>query len=143
MPLELQQIAISDPSNKTCPGSSCGVPPGVAGDLRLWLPYAISNHASVIEMYYRDLALAFDVNYCTMQDGTNTRCIAGYTTQANSNITTTQQWQWFSAGDGGNLAHGVGQGSNCPSCPGPSCPGGIGHGDCTYADAINAAHGLH
>ncbi len=138
MPLELQQIAISDPSNKTCPGTTCGVPPRVAGDLRLWLPYAISNHASVIEMYYRDLALAFDVKYCTAQSGG--ACTTGYTTQSNSNITTTQQWQWFSAGDGtANLPIGVGQGSNCPSPP----IGSIGAGDCSYADKINAAHGLH
>ena len=135
MPLELQQIAISDPTNVTC-ATGCGIPPGVAGDLRLWLPYAVSNYVTVVEMYYRDLGLAFDVNYCTMVMGG--ACTAGYSPQSNSNITTTQEWQWFSAGNGGTLTVGVGQGSNCPSPP-----GGIGAGDCSYASAINAAHGLH
>jgi hypothetical protein len=135
MPLELQQIAISDPTNVTC-ATGCGVPPGVAGDLRQWLPYAVSNYVTVVEMYYRDLGLAFDVGYCTMVTGG--ACTKGYTPQSNSNITTTQEWQWFSAGNGGTLTVGVGQGSNCPLPP-----GGIGAGDCSYASAINAAHGPH
>jgi hypothetical protein len=132
-PLELQQIAISDPTNQSC-ASGCGVPPGVSGDLRSWLPYAVNNYATTVEMYYRDLGLAFDVNYCTMQSAG--ACTVGYTTQSNSNITTTQEWIWFSAGNGTDLLVGVGQGSNCT----PNA-GGIGQGNCAYANAINAAHG--
>ena len=69
------------------------------------------------------------------------RRLSSKITQSNSNITTTQEWQWFSAGNagsGGTLTHGVGQGSNCS----PN-PGGIGAGDCSYAIAINQANGPH
>jgi hypothetical protein len=64
MPLELQQIAISDPDVNPCTATYCGTPPKVSGDLRGWLPFAIENNATVIEMYYQDLGLAFDQNYC-------------------------------------------------------------------------------
>ncbi len=65
MPRELQQLSLSDEENSmSCPG--CGVPPnGNSGDLLVWLPFAVENHMTVLELYTLDAALAFDPNYCT------------------------------------------------------------------------------
>jgi hypothetical protein len=135
MPLELQEISISDPTNTTCPGSTCGFPPnGVSGDLRLWLPFAVTYDATVFEIYYADLGLAFDPNYCTSGSG---NVCTGYYAQF---INTTQEWIFYSAGNGGTLVHGVGQGSHC-NPPVTTMSGGAG--DCSYASAINSAHGFH
>lgn len=134
-PLELQPISLSDPSNQTCAGNTCGTPPKFSGDLRVWLPFAVNNHATVFEIYYADLGLAFDPKYCThMQVGPPAYCDAGYYPQFLSQI---QEWQWFSAGNSGSLSQGVGQGSTC------SAYSTIGNGDCSYATYIIAAHGPH
>jgi hypothetical protein len=131
MPLELQEISISDPTNQTCPGSTCGFPPnGVSGDMRIWLPFAVGKNATVFEIYYADLGLAFDPNYCT-SSGT---C---YYPQY---VTTNNEWIYYSAGNGGSLATGVGQGSSC-NPPVVTTSGGAG--DCSYAAALIAAHGYH
>lgn len=131
MPLELQEISISDPTNTSCPGSTCGFPPGgVSGDLRIWLPFAVNHKATVFEVYYADLGLAFDPNYCT--SGTGGIC-TGYYAQF---ITTAQEWVFFSAGNGTTLMQGVGLSSACGV---PSA----GSGDCSYAAAIESAHGFH
>ena len=129
-PLELQQISISDPTNTMCSGGSCGLPPlKNAGDLRLWLPFAVMNNATVLELYYQDLGLAYDPKYCTAQ--VSLACTAGYFPLF---ITPTQEWTFFS-GSG----TGVGQGTSCTQFSGAT----IGTGDCSYAAAIDAAHGPH
>jgi hypothetical protein len=127
MPLELQQISISDETVGTCTTMICGVPPKVSGDLRAWLPYAVNNHATVIEMYYHDLGLAFDPNFCTSINS-SCQCV-GYTTQT-STQTEVQNATWF---------NDVGQPASCTSsCGTMSC--GAGHGG--YATAIQNAHGV-
>ncbi len=52
VPLELQTIALSDPTNN---------PP--VGSLVNLLPFAVSHHATVFEIYTDDWLLAFDPNY--------------------------------------------------------------------------------
>jgi len=118
MPLELQQLSISNPDVSTCNATQCGPPPTkVSGDLRLWLPFAVNNDATVIEMYYQDLGLAFDSTYCSP---TVSNCsLGGYTcyVPANNNISATTECGWFNE---------VGQ-----------------NGDKSYATTINAEHGPH
>ena len=119
MPLELQQLSISDPTNSSCTGGTCGPPPnGVSGDLRLWLPFAVSNDATVFEIYYQDLGLAFDSSYCT----SSTMCYFPA-----SGVTTSTEWTWY---------NDVGRGNS--SCP----PGTTDTTDC-YSAVIDAAHRPH
>jgi len=134
-PLELQQASLSDPLDTTCtppqsPGPlGCGASSTGAdsGDLRIWLPFAIANHADVIELYYFDAALAFDPEYCTAFTGVyGSACMTGYTIIPGTFLTASQQGQFFNT---------VGQGMGCGT--------GIGLGDCSYANAINMAHGFH
>jgi hypothetical protein len=133
-PLELQQISLSDPDDGNCgsqsPEGSCGIPPRDSGDLRKWLPFAVNNHLTVLELYYLDAALAFDQSYCgTIIAG---RCTNGYTIVGNTFLTSLLQ---------GTFMNEVGQGSNCPG--GGSGAGGTSNGNCDYAIAINSAHGQH
>lgn len=128
MPLELQQIAISDPDVNPCTSSppQCGTPPNVSGDLRGWLQLAVANNATVIEMYYQDLGLAFDPNYCT-----NTGCYHLPTINTSPNPNT-----WYcEVGYGAQYG-----GPGCTGIPGCQQPGGGGSGEC-YSAAIIAAHG--
>ena len=119
MPLELQQLSISDPTNTNC-NSGCGFPPnGVSGDLRIWLPFAVANQATVFEIYYADLGLAFDQNYC------NAASTACYYPQFPNVMTLTNMLTWFNK---------VGQGAHCGY-------GVRGSGDCSYASTIHTAHG--
>lgn len=139
-PLELQQISLSDEQDGNCstqsppPLNACGTPPRDSGDLRVWLPFAVSNHVSVIELYYLDAALAFDPNYCTSIIG---GLCSGYSIGTNTFLTQTLQ---------ATFMNDVGQGSttgvnNCPL--GTTGAGGASTGNCAYANAINAAHGPH
>jgi hypothetical protein len=108
--------------------SGCGIPSaGDSGDLRVWLPFAIGNHANVIELYSLDAALAFDPNYCTaISLG---ECATAYDT-SNTFLTPALEAQFMNF---------VGQGTTCPTpVYGPSG----GTGNCAYAAAINIAHGL-
>jgi len=129
MPLELQQIAISDPDVNPCTATppQCGTPPNVSGDLRGWLSFAIANKATVIEVYYQDLGLAFDQNYCT----TTTNCyhLPVINTSPNPNT-------WYcEVGYGAQYG-----GPGCSPAPGCQQPGGGLPGQC-YSTAIIAAHG--
>ena len=64
-PLELQQIAPSDPHDESCGtgGSNC-VPGGDSGDLNVWLPFAVNQGVNVVELYSVDADLALDPNFC-------------------------------------------------------------------------------
>ena len=119
MPRELQQISISDETQDCTTAGACGTPPKTAGDLRQWLPFAVSHEATVFEMYYLDLALAFDNKYCPTQSGG--ACSSGYGLP--SYITTTQQATW---------CNDVGLCNS--SCPGAST---------CYAYSIEQNHGPH
>lgn len=129
MPLELQQLSISNPDVSNCDATTCGVPPTkVSGDLRLWLPFAISNDATVLELYYQDLGLAYDPSYCSP---TVSSCSSGgYTcyVPANTNVTATTECGWFNEVGRGNT-------TNCS-------PGTIDTTDC-YSAVIDSAHGPH
>ena len=119
-PRELQQISISDPTNTTCPtvpAPTCGTPPLVSGDLRMWLPFAVANNATVFEIYYQALGLAFDPQYCNVMAGTCYFPAPG--------ITVGDEMSWYSS---------VGQGNS-------SCVSGTATG--CYSTAINQADGPH
>jgi hypothetical protein len=139
MPLELQQLSLSDEQDENCttqsppPANRCAVPPGDSGDLRVWLPYAVTNHLTVLELYYLDAGLAFDPNYCTSFTGTPPHCGAGgYIVGTNTFLTVTLQ---------ATFMNDIGQGSNCS--PPVSGAGGASTGNCAYATTINNAHGSH
>jgi hypothetical protein len=132
MSRELQQISLSNEQNSTsCPG--CGIPPaGNSGDLRVWLPFAVQNHLTVLELYTLDAGLAYDPSYCqTISLPHN--CNLGYATSGT-----------FLSGQPdiqGQFMNDVGQGFNCPG--GGSGAGGTSSGTCSYALCLNDAHGLH
>lgn len=142
MPLELQQISLSDPEDGDCstqsppPNHHCGVPPNDSGDLRVWLPFAVNNHLTVLELYYLDAGLAFDPNYCDSitftPPSTYTCGPSSYALGSNTFLTRNLQ---------GPFMNDVGQGSNCS--PPVSAAGGTSTGHCYYATAINNAHGAH
>jgi hypothetical protein len=128
-PLELQQIANSDAFDGTCSGG-CN-PGGESGDLRVWLPFAVTSHMNVMELYSVDADLAYDPNFCIL---TGSPCGAGSYNSLNG-LTTTQQHDYFQ-GDGTNT--GVGLGHSCAS----GTQSGA-NGNCDYSKYINAAHGAH
>jgi hypothetical protein len=123
-PIEGQQIDRSDPTavyNGSCIWQSglTGVPGfqgaggtrSSTGSLVAYLPYAKSRHLSTLELYAFDAALAFDPTYCIESAGT---CGTG-------------------------SYPGAVYGMRCQgptSATLPTCPGG--HGDGTYAAALNA-----
>lgn len=148
MPLELQQISLSDPFDENCasqsPTGKCGIPPNDSGDLRQWLPFAVQNHLTILELYYRDAALAFDPNYCVLNSQTTpTSCTAAsYTVGQNTFLTAALQFTFFESISGGTT--GVGIGNSCAASVGAVTSAQTGaSGDCSYATAINNAHGLH
>jgi len=123
MPLQLQQISISDETQHCTNAGDCGTPPKSAGDLRDWLPFAVLNRATIFEMYYLDLALAFDSQYCTApvnRCAPLVACTGGYSPNP-AFMTATQQSQW-------NCDVGYGN---------TSCPGGAR----CYATIIKNNHG--
>ena len=121
MPLQLQQISISDESQNCSAPHSCGTPPLSAGNLNLWFPFAVQNQATIFEMYYLDLGLAFDSHYCT-PDSTMTYCVTLGSYFANpAFMNSMQQLTWYNAVGLGNI----------------TCPNAAG----CYANTIVANHG--
>jgi hypothetical protein len=53
VPLQLQTVGQSCPDNASCP----------TGSLVTLLPFAVANHATIIELYYQDWLAAFDLNF--------------------------------------------------------------------------------
>jgi hypothetical protein len=105
----------------THPGGQCGTPPKVSGDMRIWLPFAIQHHATVIEMYYQDLGLAFDQNYC---NNGGSQCYHLPTINGNPN-----PYTWYC-----EVGYGAQHGYN-------GCMLGCSAGGC-YSDKVISAHGL-
>jgi hypothetical protein len=122
---ELQQIDCSNPDNGGSGSDTCfqGGHPGKTGDLRTLLPFVTARHATILELYYQDAALAYDPSFCTVSGST---CSASG--EVFSGLSAATQYDFFNA---------VGQGTNCPA----HVSGGTG--DCSYANALNAAHGNH
>jgi hypothetical protein len=138
-PLELQQIANSDPTDQTCGtnGANC-IPGGDSGDLRVWLPFAYqSRHLNVLELYSVDADLAFDPQFCVLVAG---NCDTGSYTSLNG-LSTGQQLKYFQP-DGIDPKSGVGLG-NTNLCYTGTGLQTLAQGDCSYRDAINLAHGYH
>jgi len=67
--LELQQLGLSAPV--TVSGVNSGT-----GDLRPLLPFAVSHHMTILELYNLDALLAYDPNYCVLNVPDNGLCNA-------------------------------------------------------------------
>jgi hypothetical protein len=147
VPLELQPESISFPGDTTCqpPMQSCGVGDGnYSGDLPTFLyPFATSNGATDVEIYWRDLELAYDGgNYCQLpMAGTCHSLPAGSCVAPPASISTDNQL--LSRNQQLCFFQDVGQGQvpPPPSCIGTPQTGATGN--CSYATAINAAAGPH
>lgn len=143
-PLELQQIANSDPTDQNCGtgGANC-VPGGDSGDLRVWLPFAVgSRHMNVLELYSVDADLAFDPQFCVLNMGA-TMCITGSYGSLNG-LSAAQQLKFFQpdATPPPPDKSGVGLGNTNSCYTGPGLQSSA-LGDCSYSTAINTAHGYH
>jgi hypothetical protein len=114
--LELQQLGLSAPV--TIAGTSSGT-----GDLRPLLPFAVSQHMTILELYNLDALLAYDPNYCVLT-GTAGECDA-----TNSISIPTIE---LPAGDQYIYFQAVGQ---------PGQAGATGNG--SYASTINSTEGQH
>jgi hypothetical protein len=132
-PLELQQVANSDPTDSTCGtgGTNC-LAGGDSGDLRVWLPFAVSENMNVLELYSVDADLAFDPNFCVLS---GTSCTTGSYASLNG-LSAAQQYEFFQPN--GTSGSGVGLGHTCPGSTQSSA-----NGDCSYSTTINAQHGYH
>jgi hypothetical protein len=125
---ELQQIDCSNPTGGGNSSDGCfqGGFPGKTGDLRTLLPWLTSNHVTIIELYNQDALLAYDPNFCNVSGGTCVNSSPG--DWFGSNLSAGTQYSFYTT---------VGQGATC------SGGAGTGTGDCSYATALNAAHGSH
>lgn len=144
-PLELQQIANSDPTDQNCGtgGANCK-PGGDSGDLRVWLPFAVTGHMNVLELYSVDADLAFDPQFCVLNANMPpTACIGGSYTSLNG-LSAAQQLKFFQPDATPPPADksGVGLG-NTNSCYTGTGLQSSALGDCSYSAAINTAHGYH
>jgi hypothetical protein len=115
--LELQQLSLSAP--KAVSGVNSGT-----GDLRPLLPFAVSHHVTILELYNLDALLAYDPNYCVINSPDNGLCGAGSVEIPTIVLPATAQEPYFQA---------VGQ-------PGQ---GGAAKGDGSYATVINQTEGQH
>jgi len=130
VPLELQQAAISYPGDDTC-SVNCGFGDGFySGDLVTFLNLALAAGLTDVEIYWRDLELAYgDTGYCMLNIPDTGSCILGSITIGGQISDTTQQETFFKTSGVGNGC-GSTQGSNAA-------------GMCQYKYAINAAQGIH
>jgi hypothetical protein len=117
--LELQQRDLSDP---------IGLTGSLTGDLRPLLPFAVSRHATIVEVYALDALLAYDPNYCVLTLPDTGVCTTGSVSVAPTDLPPTNlppqnQYPYFQA---------AGQ---------PGQQGATGDG--SYASAINNTHGAH
>ncbi len=139
-PLELQQIANSDPSDTTCGGppnyANCN-PNGDSGNLNDWLPFATQQGVNILELYAVDAELAFDPCFCVLNSSNcgsspNGSCTHGSYTALNG-LDTTQQVNFFQS-------VGLGYQTHCnPQETSQTQTNAIGN--CSYRDTINKEHG--
>jgi hypothetical protein len=138
VPLELQPESLSYPGDTNCtPPPTCGVGDGkYSGDLPTFLPFATTNGATDVEVYWRDLELTYDpFNYCSLIDS-GSSC-AAYPASINLG------GQISNVGQQNSFFQDVGQGS-APPIPGClTTPQMYAIGNCSYAVAINGAFGPH
>jgi hypothetical protein len=115
--LELQQLSLS------APVSASGVN-SATGDLRPLLPFAVSHHMTILELYNLDALLAYDPNYCVINSPDNGLCGAGSVEIPTIVLPVTAQEPYFqNAGQPGQ--------------------GGAAKGDGSYAATINSTQGQH
>lgn len=125
-PLELQPSALSYPGDTDCTSPACGTGNGsYSGDLPTFLyPFSINAGATDVEVYWRDLSLAYDsLNYCSVATG---QCALLLSITTGNQLNGTNQINWFTT---------VGIGT--------SCGGSQGAGTCSYQTNLNAARGQH
>ncbi len=121
-PLELQQVGLSAPVAIAGTESA-------TGDLRPLLPFAVTRHMSVLELYSLDALLAYDPYYCVLTVPDTQVCVAGTGATTGSvmipaiQLPAIDQYDYFQA---------AGQ------------PGQAGAtGDGSYAATINSTEGSH
>ncbi len=114
--LELQQLSLS------APVAVSGVNSGT-GDLRLLLPFAVSHHMTILELYNLDALLAYDPNYCVLNVPDNGLCAPGSVQIPTIVLPATAQEPYFQA---------VGQKGQAGAT-----------GDGSYAAVINQTNGQH
>jgi hypothetical protein len=162
-PIEIQQISISAYDDGNCTtqahgaGNKCGVPSqtngGDSGDLRQWLALysglpandltntvTLPAHASVLELYYKDAALALSVNFCVLSGSPATTCSSAYTDIGGYN------WYSYTTGTAYqfNAMQTVGLGNGgCAAAYTTATPQSTATGDCSYALALSKFHGKH
>jgi hypothetical protein len=113
--LELQQLGLSAPVTVAGVNSA-------TGDLRPLLPFAVSRHMTILELYNLDALLAYDPNYCVLPL-VNGSCGSGSVEIPTIQLPATVPPVYFQA---------VGQ------------PGQTGAtGDGSYATTINQTEGQH
>lgn len=115
IPLELQQLSLSAPIQISGTNDS-------TGDLRQLLPFAVTRHMTILELYNLDALLAYDPNYCVLT-GTAGECGSGSVEIPTITLPAGDQYQYFQA---------VGQ---------PGQTGATGNG--SYANVINQTEGQH
>jgi hypothetical protein len=162
MPLEIQPISISAYDDGNCGTQShsgtgkCAVPStgngGDSGDMRQWLRLytglsatdgtnnvTLAGHATILEGYYRDLALALDPNFCTLNGGATT-CTSAYSDLGNP-------YTWYSYSTGTayqfHAFQSVGLGNGCGITYTAATLQTNSTGDCSYALALKNFHGQH
>jgi hypothetical protein len=137
VPLQLQPIALSWPNDTTC-ANGCG-PTTYSGDLQTFLyPFSTNEGTTDYEIYWRDLSLAYDVNYyChfnTIPPPPPYSCNSSSSISLGGEITSSSQLLTF--------FQAVGQGNDPTAC-GSNTPQTGSMGDCGYAIKVNDAQGPH
>lgn len=133
-PLELQTLSLSYEGDTDCTAPTCGAGNGkYSGDLPTFLyPFAINAGLTDVELYWRDLELAYDVNnYCGLVLG---QCSSGSSISLGGQITAPLQLMFFNT-----VGQGPPQVTN--TCTAAAQAGSAG--DCSYAANINSTSGAH
>lgn len=146
VPLELQPESLSYPGDLDCSSPSCGTGTGkYSGDLPTFLsPFAITQGATDVEIYWRDLSLAYDgTNYCALNSQINPlSCLLGSSISTGGQIVSPGSQFIFFQGSSPPPPQGVGLGKVSSTCSAtPPQSGAIGN--CQYSDNIDSAHGQH
>jgi hypothetical protein len=130
-PLELQPIALSDETNTTCSPTHC-LASTTSGDLRVFLPFAVTAGGTDFEIYWRDLSLAYDINnYCHLNPSPPCAVATSASLGGWLSDRTLQHTFFQDVGQGGGMY-----------CTGSGYQGGS-TGNCEYQSKTDAAHGQH
>jgi hypothetical protein len=147
IPLELQPASLSYPGDVNCTSPTCGTGTGkYSGDLPTYLnPFAIAQGTTDVEIYWRDLSLAYDAtNYCDLNTAVPPNgCQPTYSISPGGEIVSPGTQFIFFQGTTTPFTQGVGTGDTYPYCTVLPPPQTTAIGNCNYSNNISAAHGQH